>query len=143
MIIDALLEFADAQSVSGSSAVQATNVRDLGASEVDAWGTSITPDIGENGELEFNISVDTAMVGAGITLACALMTKAADATLTSGATTLATLTLPALSAAGTAMSVKVPSGTVLRYTGVVFTPSGALTSSNINAFINLDHEKID
>ena len=143
MIIDALLEFADAQSVSGASAVQGTNVRDLGASEVDAWGVAITPDIGENGELEFNVKVDTALVGAGITLACALMTKAANATLTSGATTLATLTLPALSAAGTSMSVKVPSGTVLRYLGVVFTASGNLTSSNINAFISLDHEKID
>lgn len=143
MIIDALLEFSDAQSISGSSAVQSTNVRDLGASEIDAWDAAITPDIGENGELEFNVKVDTAMVGAGITLACALMTKAADATLTSGATTLATLTLPAVSAAGTAMSVKVPSGSVLRYIGVVYTPSGALTSSNINAFINLDHEKTD
>lgn len=146
-VLDAKLEFSDAQalaSVSSGASVVSTNVTNLGASETDCWGNSITPDIGEGGELEFNVAVDTALVGSSAALDCKLVTKASSASISSGGTTLATLTIPATSAAGTRKSVKVPSGTIYQYTGVLYAASGgALTSAKINSWINLDHEKID
>ena len=139
-IMDAKLELSDAQSVSGGSAVVSSNVLDLsGGNAKDAWGNADTPDIGEGGTLELNVRVNTAMAGSGITCAVTLVTKAADASIGSGGTTLATLTFPAESAAGTKMSVKVPAGTVYRYLGVVYTPSGTLTSSKFDAWIGMDH----
>lgn len=142
-ILDSKLEFSDAQAlanISSAASAVSTNVVDYGTMK-DAWGTAITPDIGEGGGLEFNINVDTALVGAAAALECKLVSKAADASISSGGTVHATLSLAALAAAETRASVKVPSGTINRYVGVLYTANGAkLTSAKLNSWLNLDHE---
>jgi len=147
--MDFLLEFSDAQNIAASTlssgaSVISSYVRDLGASEKDCFGVALTPDIGESGELEFNVQVAAVFTGAGAIVNAKLTTKASSATLSSGGTTLATLAIPALSAAGYRKSVKVPSGSVLQYIGVVYTASGGgLTAGTVDAWIGLDHEKTD
>lgn len=137
MVMDAALEFSDAQSISGSSAVQSTNVVDMRNGLEDTWGTSKDPDLSN---MVCNINVNTAMVGASITVQVDLVTKA-DTTLTSGATVLGSVTFPAVSASGTKKSIKIATGVeTLRYVGLVYTPSGALTSSNFDAYLSLDNE---
>lgn len=143
MILDDTLEMSDAQSVSGSIAavVVSTNVPDFGADGTDGWGTTRKGDIGEGGGLVWTVGVDTALVGAGAIITATLVTKAADVSISSGATTLATLTIPALSAAGYKKAVRVPPGTTERYVGVLYTISGAaLTSSKLNSYLSLDTE---
>lgn len=146
-VIDGLLEVSDAQTLSIASAgsVVSEDVIDLtgGTSLKDTWGNDITPDIGENSNLEWNISVSTTVVGAG-SLTVALVTKAADASLSSGGTTLASFALGATPAAGTQRSVKVPGGAVQRYIGCVYSASGGtITAGALNSYLNLDHEKHD
>jgi hypothetical protein len=154
-VLDSRLEFSDAQSLASLSASSAVvgdynaelyNTTDPYAAPVNAWGTSITPDIGEGGVLEFNVSVDTALVGASADIDCKLVSKASSASISSGATTHATLNIPATSAAGYRKSVKVPAGTLYRYVGVTYivaTAGKTITSAKLNAWINLDHETHD
>ena len=144
MIMDSLLEFSDAQalaSISDTSSTISTNVSDLGANGEDAWGSAQTMDIGEGGGLVFNAQVVAALVGASAAIVCELTTKAADATLGTSGTNVVSLTIPTISAIGTRVSVRVPTGTIERYIGVLYTASGGnLTSATIDSWIGLDHE---
>lgn len=144
MILDAKLEMSDAQALanisSGSNTVS-TNIIDLGANGEDGWGNAQTMNIGEGGTLSWVITVDTALVGASAGLSVTLVSKAADASISSGGTTHATLTLAATAAAGTKASVKVPAGTIQRYLGTLYTASGGkLTSAKINSFLTWSHQ---
>ncbi len=146
-VLDARLEFSDAQTLSiGSGAsITSTNVSDLTgtAGLEDAWGNSITPDIGESGELEWNILVSTTVVGAG-SLTAALVSKAADSSISSGATTHHSIAMGATPAAGTQYSRYVPAGTVNRFVGCLYSAaSGTITAGALDSWINLDHEKHD
>jgi hypothetical protein len=146
-VLDALIEFSDAQTLSIASAgtLKSTNVSDLtGATSLkDTWGNDITPDIGENSNLEWNIMVSTTVVGAG-SLTVALVSKAADVNISSGATTHASFALGATPAAGTQRSVKIPAGTVNRYIGCLYSASGGtITAGALDSWLNLDHEKHD
>ena len=146
MIIDSKLEFSDAQALtaSASATTVSTNVVDLGTGK-NAWGSAVTLDIGEGGELEFNLMVDTAIaVDSSGNVTVTLVSKAADASISSGATTHATLTLSDGDAAGSKQSIGVPSGTINRYVGVLYAAgSDAVTGGKVNAFLGLDHEKTD
>ena len=143
MILDANLEFSDAQSIASLSSTStqiSTNVSDLGANGLDGWDESITLDIGEGGELEWNVQLGVALVGASAAMTVTLVTKAASATITTSGNTIATLSFPALSTAGTKKSVKVPSGTVQRYLGVIYTAvTGNVTSSTWDSWVGTDH----
>jgi len=145
-ILDAKLEMSDAQAlsnISSGASTKSANVIDLGANGEDGWGNAQTTDPGEGGGAEWNVSVDTALVGSSAALTVTLVTKAADASISSGGTTIATLTIPAESAAGTKRSVKVPAGTVERYLGTLYTASGAkLTSAKLNSYLALDHSTV-
>ena len=144
-IMDASLEFSDAQAVSGSAAtVVSTNVLDLcGGKMKDAWGTADTPDLGEGGDIELTVAVHTAMVGGAVTVIASLVTKAGDASISSAGTNVVTLaTFPATSASGIKRTVKVPSGSILRYLGILYVSSGSLTSSKFDAFLSLDHSSV-
>ena len=149
MYIDAKLELSDAQSMaslSASSAVASTNVADLGASETDAFGTSITPDIGDSGMLIWHLRVNTVLVGASASITCTLVCKASSASISSGATTLATQVIAATAAAGTKYQIPVPMGTVSRYLGALYivgTASKTVTSGAIDSFISMDRQQID
>ena len=147
MYIDAKLLFSDAQalaSISSGSTSVSTSVRDLGASETDAFGTSITPDIGKAGKLVWHVRVNTALVGASAAIIAKLVTKAANASISASGTEIARHTFAATAAAGTKAEIPIPAGTVSRYLGVLYTASGAkLTSAKFDSFINMDLEAID
>lgn len=145
-IFDNDLELSDAQSLaSKSSGVKtvSTVTIDLtgGASLLDGWGNTITYDAFEGRKMKWNLQVNTALVGAGAALLCTLVTKATSASMSSGATELARVTIPALSAAGVKYSIGLPTTASLRYLAAVYTASGAkLTSSKLDSWISIDHE---
>jgi hypothetical protein len=144
MILDAALEFSDAQAlgaVSSGNSVLSTNAVDLRTGMVDTWGSAKVPELGN---AVWNCRVNVAMVGAGSIVTANLVTKAADASLSSGATVLASLTFPAVSAAGVKKALKLlPGTTALRYLGVLYTVSGAaLTSGTFDSFLSLDNEAV-
>ena len=146
-ILDAKLMFSTGQAITtlADAASEISDyVADLGTGMKDAWGNAITPDIGEGGELEVNSVVSVVMVNASATIEVQLVTKAADATLTSGGTQLGVKVFPAESVAGTRLSFHVPSGAVLRYLGVIYKAVGAeLTSGTFITWLGMDHEKYD
>ena len=142
MLYDSLLEFSDAQDIasgtlSSGSTVVSELVRDLGSGEKDAFGGALTPDIGNGGELHWHVIVtNEAFVGASAQVVCTLVSKASSASISSGGTTHATITIPAASAIGTWYSVPVPPGTLYRYLGVLYTASGGnLTAGNVDSFL--------
>ncbi len=145
MIIEERFEMCDADSValtyasSTAVTVVSEDVIDFGTNGTDAWGTSIGKDIGG---MTWNIEVNTAMVGAGGIITAQLVSKAADASISSGATVHASVEFPAVSAAGTQRPIKLPENTVVnRYMGVLFTNSAAaVTGSNFDSFLSADHE---
>lgn len=149
-VLDKALEFSDAQalSIGSGAAIKSTKVRDLTGKQdslafKNAWGTTITPDIGEAGGLEWTVQVATTVVGAG-TLSAALVSKAADASISSGGTTHHTFSFGVTAAAGTRKSVKVPPGTLNNYVGCLYTSTGGTTTAGaLDSFLSLDHEKID
>ena len=139
MILDAKLEMSDGQAlgaISATSSVVSTNAIDLGANGKDGWGVAKTMDIGEGGTLSWVVQVAVALVGASASLSVTLVTKAADKSVSSAGTTVATLTIAALAAAGTKASVKVPSGAIQRYVGTLYTAvTGSLTSATMDSFL--------
>ena len=145
-ILDAKLEFSDAQalaSVSSGSSSVSTNVIDFGANGKDEWGSAQT--VNPDGlRIIWNTEVHTALVGAAAIINATLVTKAADASISSSGTTIATISFPALSAKGTKRAVPIPTGlNIERYLGVLYTASGAkLTSAKFNSWVGLDHSDI-
>ncbi|NIS52986.1 MAG: hypothetical protein GWN94_18075, partial [Phycisphaerae bacterium] len=120
-VLDKAIEFSDAQTLSiGSGAsIKSTVVADLAGKADslqldDVWGNEITPDIGESGNLQFTCQVATTLVGAG-SLTVTLVSKAADASIDSGATTHVTMAFGATPAAGTRKTAYVPAGTINNY----------------------------
>lgn len=142
-VLDAALEFSDAQALASlliATPVASTNIA-YRAPGVDAWGTAKNLDLGQ---LTFNVDLGVAMVGASSVLTATLVTKA-DASISSGATTIAAVTFPATSAAGTRKAFKLPIGAVnLGYFGIMYSTTGAtLTSATVDAYLNLDNEVHD
>lgn len=135
--------FSDDQDVaSGSPSANAEVVSENVASEVaspkDAWGTSIDHELGA--DLEFTVCVSNeALAGSGASVEAALVTKDANASLSSGATTITTLTFTVASdsAVQTLKSVKIPAGTDFkRYTGILYTIKDAqLTAGNMSGWL--------
>ena len=147
MYLDKMLEFSDAEvfasETSGTETVS-TDIVDLEVSETDAFGTTITPDIGDAGMLIWHLRVQVALVGSSATLVCELVTKTVATSMDSGSTILATQIIPALAAAGTKYQIPVPMGSCLRYLAVLYRAVGAtLTSATIDSFISLDRQNID
>jgi hypothetical protein len=148
-IIDSKLEFSDAQVISASSAstVSGTNVFALMAPTTvagapgyrqDAWGTAITPDIGEANELRFNFQVATALNASAYIVAKAYTHTGSG--VTSGSL-LGSVTFAAADAAGTRKTLKVPTGTVKRWVGVQYSTVGSnMTTGAMDAWLGLDTE---
>lgn len=144
-VIDNALEFSNAQAlgaVSAGSSVVSTDKADLMGTRSfkNEWGTALTQ--AELGGSEWNVKVHTALVGAAAVVTANLVSKAANASISSGATVIASVTIPALSPAGFKKSVKLTPGTkAYRYLGVLYTVSGAkLTSATMHSYLNLDAE---
>ena len=144
-VLDAALEFSDAQSLASKSsgtATVSTNLVDMRTSLKTGWGATDTPEIGG---ITWNVNVNTILVGAGAAIRADLVTKASASSLSSGGTTVASVTIPAVSAAGTKKALTLPPGTTtLRYLGVVYTAVGAkLTSAKLDSWLGLDNEVYD
>lgn len=145
MAHDKALEMSDAQALAAQSdgaTVVATDIIDMRTGLKDTWGTTDTPEIGN---MVWNTKVHTALVGAGATVRCDLVTKAAATSMSSGSTVLASFIIPALAAAGQKYPVMMPPGkTTLRYVTVLYTAVGAkLTTATINSYLSLDNEVYD
>lgn len=142
-VLDAGLELSDAQALasqaSGAS-VKSTNVIDMGTGQLDGWDNSKAPELGGS---NWNVTANVALVGANATVVCTLVTNA-SAVITSGSTTIASVTFAAAAVAGTRKKVKLPIGTeTLRYVGALYTVAstgGALTSGTFDNYLNLDSE---
>lgn len=139
-ILDKKLEMLDATSCvyNATSALEIGDVLDLGLGK-DAWDQSITPDIGEAGDLWVNVRVATAF-GTGTTATLDLYTHT-TATVESG-TKLITASIAASSAAGKSIiRQKVPAGTISRYLGFYLTVgASAVTAGALDGWIGLDSE---
>lgn len=131
MILDADLQFSDAQSVTATAA--STNSLDLSAIR----------DIGTGQPMYVVMNLAAAMVGAG-----AIITVTAETDDNSGfssATTSQTLgVFPAVSAAGTKLVCAIsPDAANERYLRLKYTVSGGtLSSSSVDAFLSLSYEKV-
>ncbi len=140
-IMDAKLEFSDAQVISASSAsaVLSSNVFSLNSVK-DAWGSAKTNDIGEgNNGLVVNLQIATDL-NASCRLICKLLTSTASALISSG-TELGQVTFAATAAAGTQKQIRVPAGTIYKWLGMHYSVSGSnMTTGAIDAWLGLDHE---
>jgi len=142
-ILDADLIFAKDISLAESSVgtVIVGDVIDLGARK-GAWGVTHNPDIGESGELEWITRCDAEDFAAAASEAPAvtikLVTKA-DATLSSGATVLQSITTDKTPNQNDLLGhLKVPRGTVLRYLGVICTvATNVLTAGKIDSYVQV------
>ena len=138
---DRHFDFSDDQDVatgtlSSGSSVVSTNVAYNAAAPTDTWKVAIDHQLG--GDVEWTLIVsDEAMAGSGATLQCDLMTKDADASLSSGGTVVATYTFPATSVVQTVKSIKIPAGTAIKaYLGIVYTAVGGnLTAGHITSHL--------
>jgi len=137
MIIDAKLEMSDNQTLPNDTAVDSTNVCDLGDQVLvkgrDAFGNAKKPAMLDMG---WFVNVQEVMVGAG-NCKCELVSSAV-ATLDS-VVVHATLNLLTISAAGMKKFMKVTSVDFLRYVGVIYTADGAITAGKVNSGLILGY----
>jgi len=143
MILDAALEFSDAQAITGSIAAitQSTNVVDMRTSSKNAWGLYIDNEIGG---IVWNCDVNTT-VNASTVITAKLMSHSAATSIKSG-TELSQFVFAAAAAAGTRKNIKFPPGFTPpeRYLGVTYTVAGAkATAGKFDSFVSLDNEKYD
>jgi hypothetical protein len=146
-VLDASLEFSDAQAQAASSAAvtQSTNVVDLwGATanpQEDGWNATKLPELGWSAwNANINVTVNATTV-----ITAKLMTHSAATSIKSG-TEVAQIVFAAAAAAGTKKSFIIPPGTEIatRYLGVTYTVSGAkCTAGAIDSYLSLDNEKYD
>jgi hypothetical protein len=149
-ILDANLEFSDAQSLIASSAavVESTNVYDIWEGNAtnpnkDAFGNAKAPELGG---LVWNCNINTT-INAVTIITAKLMTHTAASSIASG-TEVASIIFVAAAKAGVKRSFKIPPGTEIaiadRYIGATYTVSGAkCTAGAIDSFLNLDNEAYD
>lgn len=139
-IIDAKLEFSDAQilSLASASARLSTNVVSL-ATCLDAWGASETNDIGEgNNGLTVNFQVAVALE-ADADLVAKVYTHTASA-VASG-TLLGEVSIAESSVAGTRAQFRIPAGTVQKWIGVQYSVVGSdMVAGAMDAWLGLDAE---
>jgi hypothetical protein len=112
MYMDKMLEFSDGQSLATLSSAQemvSTDICDLGASETNAFGTAILPDIGNAGELIWHVLVSTAHTGGGsASVTVELVTKSTASSMSSGGTVIDTFSIAQATTAGTHYQRPVP-----------------------------------
>lgn len=133
MIIDALLEFSDAQAVTATAI--STNVADRGA---QAILDNPTQDLGTGEDVYFVVNVGTAFAGLTslqadfVSDTAVGLATAPVVHLSTGAVPLATLT------GGIVFAAKLPAGSYKRYLGVKYTVAGTGTGGTVDAFITKD-----
>lgn len=142
MILDNALVLADSKVLTGISAsstsiVSASLVLDFGASGKNAHGDSLGQNLGEGGQLALNIVCeDQDFAGASAVPTFTLLT-ANDASLSSGAVTLATIVTDETPNDGDTIGrVKLAAGVSKRYVGLKMKAgTAALSAGKITAWI--------
>lgn len=138
MILDKLLEFADAQAVTTTAV--STNVVDLYPLG-NSVSTNLTRDIGTGERVRFVVSIPTAVTGAG-TLTVTL--ESDDNTSLSSPTvhyTSSAIPLASLTAGAKVVDIVLPAGNYERYLGARFTvTSGPFTGGAIDAYLVKDSQ---
>jgi len=136
MILDNLLEFADATAIPTSTGTAIVgDVIDLGLANRN---------VGQSSHLYLVIQVDTAATSGGsATVAFHLVSDAQAALATDGTATYhwssPALAVASITAGRQIVAIGLPSGTYERYLGVLATvATAALTAGKINAFITSD-----
>lgn len=138
MIMDKMLEFADAQAV---TATAISDVVDLGTVTDNA-----TRDIGTGEEIYLIVTTNTSATDSGSDATLAVTLESAeDSGLTSNAVvhfSTGALAFAAFATAGTVLvAVRLPRGSYKRYLGVRFTvASGPLTAGAFDAFLVKDQQ---
>lgn len=133
MILDAQLQFSDAQSV--TAAAGSTNTIDLG----------INRDIGTGEDLYVVVTVDTAMTDSGSDSTLAVALEGDSTTTFTPDATQTLFTIPATSAAGSVFYAKLdPAADPLQYQYIrlKYTPAnGNLTTGDFSAYLTDNIEK--
>lgn len=135
MYVDKQLEFSDSQAVTATAI--STNVADLNP----AFNYNSGVDIGTGEDVYLVIQCDTTATAAGAATLQVTLESSAAAGLTSSTIhwTSSTWQLADMTGSKTLASVKLPSGTYLRYLGVRYTVStGPLTAGAFSAFLVKD-----
>lgn len=134
MILDANLEFSDAQAITVSAI--SSNVADLGPVT-----DNVLRDIGTGEDTYLVLSVDTTFTAAGAaTLTASLLSDSAVGLATSPTTHLTTPAIPvATLVAGYQVAYKLPPGSYEQYLGMNYAvATGPFTAGKLNAFITKD-----
>jgi len=146
-LFDVIFEFSDAQSVAISSASTANSdfYVDNATGMKDAFGTAVTTVKwgGYSKPLVVVITVCTAFTVTGI-ITCALKSKAASASISSGATSHGSVAFGAADAIGTMLTIPIPSDNIERYCGILYTASGGNVSTGaVNAYVAEAEQIVD
>ena len=148
-IMDAKLEFFDGVTITAISGATQTGTNvvniDNGAS-IDAWGSTITPDIGEGGGLIANFEVGTAFSSSN-SFKCKVYHDTSS-TVTSGSVlgevtfgSGATAHTNSAGVAGARKGVRLPAGICNKWIGVqISMVTGASGAGTLDAWLSLDHE---
>ena len=113
---------------------------DLGAMK-DAWGSAITPDIGEAGELWLNVKVSTAITSSGSPAVTVALYHHTAAAVASGAVLMTHTAVGETVAGVTLIRAKLPAGTINRYLGICpAIVTADLTAGSVDAWISMDGE---
>jgi hypothetical protein len=135
MILDSLLEMADAQAVTVTAI--SSNVIDLGP-----VADNVLRDIGTGEDTYLVISVDTTFTAAGAATLTGALVSDSTANLATSPTTHATPlnAVPVASlVAGTQYAIRLPPGQYEQYMGIQWTvATGPMTAGKINAFLTKD-----
>ena len=139
-IMDAILEFSDAQVISCGSASASISTNEFDMSTMkDAWGTAITNDIGEgNNGLVANVQIAT-VLQADVSIVAKLYSHTASSAISGSV--LGEATFAAAAAAGTRKTIRVPAGTVNRWVCMEYSVVGSSsTTGAVDAWLGLDTE---
>jgi hypothetical protein len=151
MYLDKMLEFSDGQSLATLSAAQemlSTDLVDLGASETNAFGTSILPDIGNAGTLIWHVLVSTAHTGGGsASVTVELLTKSVATSMSASSTVIDTFSIAQATAAGTHYQRPVPMNAMAasdRYMCVLYRGATDQTDTCVvDSWISMDRNDTD
>lgn len=150
-ILDKKLEFADALActTSASASLATSNVINLGTG-YNEWGDTAYNNIGEGGDIWFNVRVATTITPALCVFTLYLVTASAAATCLLGTTTGGTagtriyeqtITGQAHTAGTTLVRVKVPAKAFQQYCALYLNNSAtAITAGALDAWLSLDSE---
>jgi hypothetical protein len=147
-IMDAFMLLSDNQTLTGitsASSVESSNVIDLGADGLDAWGNALANKL-DGGTLKFNVQVG-ATAATTAPIGCTLYTHSSNSSLASG-TEIAniiihhTSTEPNYGSAGKRFGIGIPQGFILdRYIGVAYLGVGGNPGDiAVDAWVSMDTE---